>query len=333
MMRRSRWVTAVVVLLAASCSFTESDEISRPGAESATTSDSATTTTAKPSGAKPLTKLADGEVPKPGKGVKASNHDQLIQQLSSKKTASDLPTVDGRYNLSNRVIVASPELIDSLVAWGQLPDSVTTDITFSSPEEAKSAETVQVAQGVRGTPHGPAANGSGAQSEGAPGANGSMVIPGTGPLRLVVANASCCSYVLVRRDGAFSVEATRTKDSPDSLHVVAVPGLKPIAKTSTAVASELPDAKGKPIGKVAIPDMTMPKKKKPARPPDITDPPPSPEKKATVQLPPPVPAGSWCGYLALRGVPFDEAVSIWNGLGRPGHMDADGNGIPCETRY
>jgi len=26
-------------------------------------------------------------------------------------------------------------------------------------------------------------------------------------------------------------------------------------------------------------------------------------------------------------------VVIWNQLGRPAHMDADGNGIPCETRY
>lgn len=315
MMRRAFWVTAVAVVLAAGCSFTESDEISRPGSDAVATSGSASTTTAKPSGAEPLSKLAEGEVAEPGTGIAAGDQATLVMQLASKDTAADLPDVDGRYDLTDRVIVAPPGVIDGLVAWGRLPAAVTTDISFAATDGA------EVAQGIRGSAAGetPVASGS-----------GSMVVPGNGPLRLVVEEASCCSFTLVRRAGAFSVEVTRAGETPDTLHVVAVPGIDPIVEEGSAEKYVPPAATAKPIGDVAIPDMTMPNS---ARPPDITDPPPSPEKRATVELPPPVPAGSWCGYLALRGVPFDEAVGIWNGLGRPGHMDADGNGIPCETRY
>ncbi|MEZ5371410.1 MAG: hypothetical protein R2704_01395 [Microthrixaceae bacterium] len=98
--------------------------------------------------------------------------------------------------------------------------------------------------------------------------------------------ASCCSFTLVRRAGAFSVEVTRAGDTPDTLHVVAVPGIDPIVEEGSAEKYVPPAATAKPIGDVAIPDMTMPNS---ARPPDITDPPPSPEKRATVELPPPVP--------------------------------------------
>ena len=320
MMRRSRGLSAAVVLLAAGCSFTESNEISTPKTDDPVTNSSATTTTVKPSGAPTLVKLADGEVPTPTKGVRVANADQLIKQLTSLKTASDLPNIDGRYDLTRRVIVAQPDLIDLFVGWGRLPGAVTTDLTFTAAGTNDPASP----QGIKRDVH---------RKKSRDGAwVGSMVIPDSGPIRLVVADASCCSFVLVRRGDAFSVEVTRSAQTPKTLHIVAVPGVNPIAKQAKNKKYVPPAATAVPIGDVAIPDMTMPTPKTP-RPPDITDPPSSPEKLASVQLPPPVPAGSWCGYLASRGVPFDQVVEIWNGLGRPAHMDADANGIPCETRY
>jgi hypothetical protein len=41
----------------------------------------------------------------------------------------------------------------------------------------------------------------------------------------------------------------------------------------------------------------------------------------------------FCYHLVDRGATFDEAVAYWVAQGAPGRMDADGNGIPCETVY
>ncbi|TWD80452.1 hypothetical protein FB561_1528 [Kribbella amoyensis] len=46
-----------------------------------------------------------------------------------------------------------------------------------------------------------------------------------------------------------------------------------------------------------------------------------------------VPAGLFCRDLLDRGAPYGEAVAYWWSFGMPGRMDADGNGIPCETVY
>ena len=41
----------------------------------------------------------------------------------------------------------------------------------------------------------------------------------------------------------------------------------------------------------------------------------------------------FCYHLVDRGATFDEAVAYWVSEGVPDRMDADGNGIPCETVY
>ncbi len=43
--------------------------------------------------------------------------------------------------------------------------------------------------------------------------------------------------------------------------------------------------------------------------------------------------GLFCRDLQERGHPFDDAVRYWWWDGSPERMDADGNGIPCETVY
>jgi len=40
-----------------------------------------------------------------------------------------------------------------------------------------------------------------------------------------------------------------------------------------------------------------------------------------------------CRDLADRGTSYDQAVVYWILEGAPDRMDADGNGIPCETVY
>ncbi len=47
----------------------------------------------------------------------------------------------------------------------------------------------------------------------------------------------------------------------------------------------------------------------------------------------PPPAGLLCRDLATRGATYGEAVAYWWYYGRPARMDADNNGIPCETVY
>ena len=313
MFRSARGVMAVLLLaVLAGCSFTENDEVSRPDDSVAPTAASATTTSAPSSGANPLKALADGAQPKPGATVDVTTMKQLKAQLASAKTAVDLPTADGRYDLTGRIIVAPKQVIDGLVDDGRLSEAVTADVAFVAASDDQ----------------------AGARADGSkPNRTGSMLIGETGPVRLVVADsAACCGFALVRSADAYSVEITAAPKGPSTLHAVAVSGVDPFSVAPKNDAYVPPAATAKPIGKVAIPDMTV-KLPKTKRPPDVTDPPANPEKRATLELPPPVPAGSWCGYLAAHGVSFDEAVAIYTQLGRPGHMDADGNGIPCETRY
>jgi hypothetical protein len=44
-------------------------------------------------------------------------------------------------------------------------------------------------------------------------------------------------------------------------------------------------------------------------------------------------AGLFCRDLAAQGATYGEAVAYWWYYGRPARMDADNNGIPCETVY
>jgi hypothetical protein len=43
--------------------------------------------------------------------------------------------------------------------------------------------------------------------------------------------------------------------------------------------------------------------------------------------------GKFCKDLKAAGAPYFYAVMYWFAEGRPGRMDADSNGIPCETVY
>jgi ligand-binding sensor domain-containing protein len=44
-------------------------------------------------------------------------------------------------------------------------------------------------------------------------------------------------------------------------------------------------------------------------------------------------SGRFCRDLSAAGVPLQEAIAYWLLEGAPARMDADGNGIPCETVY
>ena len=46
-----------------------------------------------------------------------------------------------------------------------------------------------------------------------------------------------------------------------------------------------------------------------------------------------VPVGLLCRDLKARGFSYAEAAAYWFATGAPDNMDADGNGIPCETVY
>ncbi len=47
----------------------------------------------------------------------------------------------------------------------------------------------------------------------------------------------------------------------------------------------------------------------------------------------PLPSGLFCRDLRARGLSYADAVSYWWQQGGPDRMDADLNGIPCETVY
>jgi hypothetical protein len=46
-----------------------------------------------------------------------------------------------------------------------------------------------------------------------------------------------------------------------------------------------------------------------------------------------LPAGLFCRDLDAQGYSYTAAVDYWRLHGQPNQMDADGNGIPCETVY
>jgi hypothetical protein len=43
--------------------------------------------------------------------------------------------------------------------------------------------------------------------------------------------------------------------------------------------------------------------------------------------------GSYCKSMKAAGWSFAEAQAYYLAHGSPAHMDADGNGVPCETVY
>ncbi|CCM64985.1 exported hypothetical protein [Candidatus Microthrix parvicella RN1] len=52
-----------------------------------------------------------------------------------------------------------------------------------------------------------------------------------------------------------------------------------------------------------------------------------------VVIPSYVAEGDYCKWLGANGYTYSQAQATFNSLGRPSHMDADNNGIPCETVY
>jgi hypothetical protein len=66
-----------------------------------------------------------------------------------------------------------------------------------------------------------------------------------------------------------------------------------------------------------------------------------PPPSTTTTVPPPSgpgdvraePAGLFCRDLAARGYSYSASVTYWQGTGQPTQMDADRDGIPCETVY
>lgn len=62
---------------------------------------------------------------------------------------------------------------------------------------------------------------------------------------------------------------------------------------------------------------------------------PVPTKEPTAQSTAPagLPSGLLCADLRAQGLDYGQAVSYWVAEGQPDRMDADRNGIPCETRY
>lgn len=52
-----------------------------------------------------------------------------------------------------------------------------------------------------------------------------------------------------------------------------------------------------------------------------------------VSVPTYVEPGDYCAWLADNGYSFGQAQATYYSLGSPDHMDADKNGVPCETRY
>jgi hypothetical protein len=71
------------------------------------------------------------------------------------------------------------------------------------------------------------------------------------------------------------------------------------------------------------------------RPPSTTTTIPTTTTRPTTSTAPTTapPAGLFCRDLVARGYPYRDALAYWNANGRPARMDADGNGVPCETVY
>ena len=63
-------------------------------------------------------------------------------------------------------------------------------------------------------------------------------------------------------------------------------------------------------------------------PPPTTAAPPTPIGDVRTQ-----PAGLFCRDLNGRGFSYSAAVDYWRNNGQPDRMDADRNGVPCETVY
>ena len=132
-----------------------------------------------------------------------------------------------------------------------------------------------------------------------------------GGLAYVISNRSAPDEDAGRATNTTKVQATTT--SPPSS--IAAPKTTTLGPTTTvATTTTLPTTTTRPTTTTTT------------TPPPI--PPPAPPGPVRAQ-----PDGLFCRDLKARGYNFRQALAYWNANGRPARMDADGNGIPCETVY
>lgn len=94
--------------------------------------------------------------------------------------------------------------------------------------------------------------------------------------------------------------------------------------SGTLPATSSPTSSSSSSTTTSLPATTAPAVTAPA----TTAPPPQ-----TVPTVGSLPGGLYCKDLAARGVGYSDAVRYYKREGYPDRMDADGNGIPCETVY
>lgn len=117
-------------------------------------------------------------------------------------------------------------------------------------------------------------------------------------------------------------------------HGAVAAGLTVVVIAALAVAVVLLLQNGEPPrGTItANPPQTVASPASPTRPetPARSVAPPRPPGPADVRA---LPAGLFCRDLNARGYSYSAAVDYWRMHGQPNQMDADRNGIPCETVY
>lgn len=236
----------------------------------------------------------------------ATDGPTLAMALGRADTLVRYPTADGRYSLRPRVVTAPARAADDLRLMRLLPNSfeATVPLVRRTGTDADDSSTVRL---------------------------GSLVLPNTGPIRVVALDSGpCCAYELDRHLDALSVRVIGGASAPQSLRVLVVTGRDAVRRPRKAAEFVPPAVTAVPLRDV-VPGMTIPGR--PVQPVAGAAPRSDASPSDDLTLPPPVSPGSWCGYLALRGVSFDRAQQIFRQYGSPAHMDADLNGIACETRY
>lgn len=141
----------------------------------------------------------------------------------------------------------------------------------------------------------------------------------------------------------FLVAATSliVTEARDPAVVAEGPSAAPPAPTASVLAAQEtrpPSSSAQPTPVSAAADAVVP-----APPPSPTTPAPAltpvppPQAAPPVAAPPAVPAalggGLFCKDLRAAGHSYAQAVDYWYAEGAPDRMDADLNGIPCETVY
>jgi hypothetical protein len=137
-----------------------------------------------------------------------------------------------------------------------------------------------------------------------------------------LAGAAAATAIVLLAVIAFALIRNNNVEPPEGQPLAVESRSQSQAPPTTAPATTAPPT--------TAPTTTVPPKKRPSKAKPTPTTPPAPSGPGDVRT---LQAGLFCRDLNAQGYSYVAAVDYWRMHGQPDQMDADLNGVPCETVY